>query len=245
MTGVRRTSPSSTPRETGELLESSTPTAQGNRASRHVKGSSVGRTAAEGPAATACPGVECFAGQCVDDFEFPGPGDLVITELMVDPKMVGDAAGEYIELWNATPWKLNLAGMRIRDADVDSFEVSASLMVQAFGYVVLGKNGDTTMNGGVSLDYVYPGFILANNEDEVILEGGGELIDQVLYRNDTWPMAPGRAMVLDSWKGTADTNDFPEFWCLTSTPMPMGDQGSPGLGNGVCPQFVAVSDVQL
>jgi hypothetical protein len=220
------------------------PDCAGESCVKVCEGKQCGPDGCGGTCGNCVPGVECFSGQCVDGFEVPGPGDLVIAELMVDPKVVGDAAGEYIELWNATPWKLNLAGMRIRDAEVDSFEVTASLMAQAFGYVVLGKNGDPTMNGGVSLDYVYSGFILANNEDEVILERDGELIDQVFYRNDTWPMTPGRAMVLDSWKGTAETNDFPEFWCLASSSLPMGDKGSPGQENGVCPQFVAVLDPQ-
>ncbi|MEZ4580875.1 MAG: hypothetical protein R3A10_04345 [Caldilineaceae bacterium] len=34
------------------------------------------------------------------------------------------------------------------------------------GYVVLGRNGDAAVNGGVAVDYVYASVSLANGDDE-------------------------------------------------------------------------------
>ncbi|MDP6934709.1 MAG: lamin tail domain-containing protein, partial [Myxococcota bacterium] len=49
-------------------------------------------------------------------------GDLVITEVMVNPEDCGDWLGEYFEVWNATGYDVDLKGLQISD-DEDTSEV--------------------------------------------------------------------------------------------------------------------------
>jgi len=42
-------------------------------------------------------------------------GQIVITEFMKDPSTVSDARGEWIEVYNAMPWRVNLEGWILSD----------------------------------------------------------------------------------------------------------------------------------
>lgn len=180
--------------------------------------------------------IPCVAGQCVTGGEPPQVGDLLVNELMVNPKASADDRGEYIEVWNHTAHKVLLSNLVVRDLETDSFTIEASLLVQPFGYVVLGRNTDVELNGGVEVDYLYGNkMTLANNADEVVLEWEGTVIDSVAYSNETWPVAEGASMVLDPWVADVELNDLPDAWCAATVPMPMGDRGSPGAENETCP----------
>jgi hypothetical protein len=52
-----------------------------------------------------------------DDFLFQGPqpGAVVITEFMKDPNFVVDTRGEWIEVYNAQPWRVNIEGWTLSD----------------------------------------------------------------------------------------------------------------------------------
>jgi hypothetical protein len=45
----------------------------------------------------------------------PQSGEAVITEFMKDPATVADTRGEWIEIYNALPWRLNIEGWTISD----------------------------------------------------------------------------------------------------------------------------------
>lgn len=165
----------------------------------------------------------------------PKLGDLVVTELMVNPQVVQDYAGEYIEIANTTEYPIDLKGMVVRDERMDGFVVSRSLIVEPHGLVVMGRKAAQEINGGVKVDYAYGGAMsLTNTEDEVILEFGGVTIDEVAYNAKAWKIPVGAALELDPMATDHTFNDTPVAWCPSVSPLPGGDTGSPATANGNC-----------
>ena len=64
------------------------------------------------------------------------------------------------------------------------------MLVPAHDAVALCANSDPATNGGVACDYQYAAMVLANTEDEVIVEIDGALIDEVWY--DQFQVGPTR-----------------------------------------------------
>ncbi len=85
---------------------------------------------------------------------------LVLNEFLTNPRNpISDAYGEWFEVYNAGTWPVDMQGLVIADSAASGrrpFHLIASpLVVPPGGYVVLGNNPDTAMNGGVTLDYAY------------------------------------------------------------------------------------------
>lgn len=169
------------------------------------------------------------------------PGWVVVTEIMYDPAAVNDSKGEYLEVHNTTAQAIDLAGWRLKDDNNDDTRIEpegGSLLIPAGGLVVMGRHEPPGENGGVDLDYRYTGFTLGQSDDRVILEWNGTVIDRVDYDPGvTFPAAKGRSLNLDRWSLDAVSNDSGAHWCPTGDgyPLPMGDFGTPGELNEVCP----------
>ncbi|GEM_PF-1280471 len=170
-------------------------------------------------------------------------GSLVINELMINPKKTIDQFGEWIEIHNPTANPIALGGLIVGDATgTQSFKIAGcTLFVNAGGFVVLGVNGDSAKNGGYKPDYVYSQNDLSMNNvaGSVVLKVGTTVIDQVTWTLETWPYSEldGKAASLDPAKAAADKNDkYPFTWCPSSVPMQLGDFGSPGKKNPICPK---------
>jgi hypothetical protein len=60
------------------------------------------------------------------------------------------------------------------------------------------SNADTTTNGGLSVDYEYSGFTLANGADEILLiDPYGNTVDSIAYDDgSTFPDPNGATMAL-------------------------------------------------
>ncbi len=127
------------------------------------------------------------------------PGDLVITEIMNNPSAVSDGDGEWFEVYNTTGSSIDMDGMTISDDGIDSHVIGNSLVVPPGGYVVLGTNEDGGTNGGVSVDYEYSSFFLANSADEIIIKTAtATVIDQVFYDGcPNFPDPNGASMSLN------------------------------------------------
>jgi hypothetical protein len=85
---------------------------------------------------------------------------LVINEVLSNPGgTISDANGEWVELFNAGTRAVELENLVIADSAASGrrpyHRISASLVVQPGGYVVLGNTTNTTSNGGVPVDYAY------------------------------------------------------------------------------------------
>ncbi len=86
------------------------------------------------------------------------PGQLVISEVMVDPTKVGDAAGEWFEIYNPHTVPIDLGGLVVESltgTTVESFRIQGSHIVAPGDYFVLGRNANSATNGGVPVDYAW------------------------------------------------------------------------------------------
>lgn len=160
----------------------------------------------------------------------PDRGDLVITELMVDPSATPDASGEYLEVTNVSPEPIQLLGLIIRDHKRDWCPVVRPLVVPAGRAIVFARKWEPSQNGGFFPGYLCTGHALhlRNDGDSVVLDWYGLDIDEVTYQRREWPLEPGRSMELDPACLDAAVNDEPSVWALSRTPMPGGDYGTPG-----------------
>lgn len=169
-------------------------------------------------------------------------GVPVISEYMKDPTAVSDSAGEWIEVYNAGAYDLNLEGWALADQGSNFHVISnggAGLFVAPGQRIVLGNNKDPLLNGGVAVDYKYSSFSLSNGADQILLvTPGGALADAVLYDDGvTFPDTPGVAAALDPAAHDPQANDDGAAWCDAIVPQAAGsaDLGTPGERNANCP----------
>lgn len=172
----------------------------------------------------------------------PQHGAVVITEFMKDPNSVVDTRGEWIEVYNALPWRVNIEGWKLTDDAGNAVTLSnggQGLRMMPGEYLVLGNNGDPTLNGDVAVDCVYSGFVLGNGADQIMLvKPNGTLIDRVDYDDGVlWPDTAGQSVSLTGSVRDAVQNDDGSLWCPGSAAWSgtNPDLGSPGLANPICP----------
>lgn len=163
----------------------------------------------------------------------PFSGNLMITEIMQNPFAVGDATGEWFEVFNPTSVPVNMNGWKIKDNGTDLHIIATNLIVPSGGFAVLGVNSSSAVNGNFTCNYQYSTFFLANADDEIILlDPSNNEIDRVEYDGGpNWPDPNGASMV---FTGTpADDNNISANW-ITATLREnsyvgtSGDKGSPG-----------------
>ena len=163
-------------------------------------------------------------------------GDVVVTEIMQNPSAVGDNEGEWFELHNPGAAAVDVTGLQIGDENGYTFQITTPTSIPAGGYLVLGANGDRTLNGGVPVDVVYTDTFLANSADEVVVATStGVVLDEVRY--DGGPLFPdptGASMSLDAAATDAVRNDDGANWCEGVDVYGLGDLGTPGSANPSC-----------
>jgi hypothetical protein len=178
----------------------------------------------------------------VNGLNHPLPGDIIITELMVNPSMVSDANGEYVEIYNRTSGAIDMSGWLMRDGGSDSHLIDngGPLMIESGGYLVLARNANSAENGGFAADYEYSGVLLSNTLDGLILvEPGGTVIDSVVYSEDLgFPLESGASMELrnEFWE-----NSLGVCWADAEDAFGLGDLGSPGTQNSTHEEFTWVA----
>ena len=153
---------------------------------------------------------------------------LSITEIMQNPSAVSDANGEWFEIYNGNIDSVDLLGFTIKDKDTDSHQITSSFIIPRHSHAVLGRNSDSNTNGGLTVDYQYDGFTLANGADEIILiDPYGNTIDSVAYDGGTaFPDPNGASMAL---LGLNLNNNIGSNWAeYDSLTYGDGDYGTPG-----------------
>jgi len=161
----------------------------------------------------------------------PGPGDLVITEVMPSPSG-SDTVQEWFEVYVNKSVDLN--GVQLdRPSDSSSPNVLTSpdcMTVAAGDYLVFAKSTDNTMNGMLPrVDGTFT-FSLVATGDLQVLDPDGGVVDAV-----TWTSAAtGSARQLDPDFTDATANDTERYWCDATMPWAGGDNGSPGAANEQC-----------
>ncbi|MEC9477359.1 MAG: endonuclease [Planctomycetota bacterium] len=160
----------------------------------------------------------------------PGQVNLIISELMPNPFLVSDTDGEWFEVFNRGTAAVDLNGWTIRDDDIDLHVINSpgGLVIQPNQFLVLARNGDSLVNGGLIADYVYGGnFILANSADEVVLLDLNQIEHtRVNYGSATFPYQSGISAEISDLLAPV-VND-PLLWVATITPYGNGDLGTPG-----------------
>lgn len=178
----------------------------------------------------AATGQTCTNGACVN--VPPAAGDLTIVELMLDPESVADTAGEWIEVINSSARTLDLNGLILASTgDTDyTFALGAYTPLAPGDRVVLGINGDSGTNGGVTVNHTYSGVVL-DAVDSVTLRAGAVVIDAVSW-DATYPLVAGKSLSFGGTPGV-DSNDDPANWCSATSALGT-DFGTPGAVNDTC-----------
>ncbi|MBC8070442.1 MAG: hypothetical protein IAG13_19070 [Deltaproteobacteria bacterium] len=171
----------------------------------------------------------------------PQLGDVVITELMPDPSAVGDADGEWFELLVLADVDLNglELGTDPTDPDVTLPGSGDCLAIAAGTRVVLARDADPLVNGGLDPVLATFGFGLANCGGTLSVGYVGEVLDTVTWTGSD----PGASISLDPDAEDPVANDDQGNFCSATTPYGAGDLGTPGAvgddcggggGDGMC-----------
>ena len=163
-------------------------------------------------------------------------GDIVITEIMQNPSIVEDVYGEWFEIYNASDTNIDLSGWFLTDEGVDNHQIDTtiSLVIEPGEYLVLGRNANSTLNGGINIDYQYSSFQLANGDDEILilLPDGLIEIDRITYDGGiSWPDPNGASMQFIG--NASDDNNDASLWNVSNMAWggSAGDLGTPGYSN--------------
>ncbi len=153
------------------------------------------------------------------------PGDIALSEFLVDPASVVDTEGEYIEITNLTTKRFSMRGWTLHDNAGDSITISTNAILGPRESLLIAAQGDIGRNGGIVPHAVWPlnGFALNNSGwDRIILENelGTRLVDH---------FHPGTQTAGKSWERKnlyepLDTGNM----ALGTQVFGLGDRGTPG-----------------
>ncbi len=174
----------------------------------------------------------------VSEIVLPQQGDLIITELMIDPVEVADAAGEYVEIYNASGRLILLDDFVIGNGvgEAHSINSGGTAVIYPGDYFVLGVNANPSTNGGATVDYQYNGITLSEGFDTFEIAYDWMVVDTVTWDwGLTFPSTSGASHILDPTQISATANDLGQNWCVsTALIQPGADFGSPGDPNDAC-----------
>ncbi|QRN96384.1 lamin tail domain-containing protein [Archangium violaceum] len=165
----------------------------------------------------------------------PGPGDLVITEVMADPKAVADAQGEWVEVHALRDVDLN--GVLLSDESGGGTPLNDKQCLEVRGGtpVVLARSREPSTNGGVRPVLATFSFGLSNSAGThaLRLSLNGGLLDEVTW---TGAALPGVSRQLDPARKDALRNDVAGSFCSTPEGVLYNavDRGTPGAENRPC-----------
>ncbi|MCC7051842.1 MAG: DNA/RNA non-specific endonuclease [Gemmatimonadaceae bacterium] len=152
---------------------------------------------------------------------------------MADPTTISDANGEWFELHNPGATAVSLTGFQVvSNNDPLVVTITGDVSIPAGGYVVLAKNTNNAVNGGLNAVFGLGAMNLANNLNDWLLvrDAGGATVDSV-----AWGAAPPaaasrakRAMVIDC----SPMNDA-RAWGNATTVYASGNRGTPNAANDV------------
>lgn len=156
-------------------------------------------------------------------------GDLVITEFMPNPKAVGDAVGEWFELYATKDLDLN--GLTLTaGSSSEKVEAPGCLSIPAGGYAVIARSEDGGVNGGLPTVTATTKLSLANSNGSLSVVNGAVIVDAVSWVAST----DGASTQLDPLKLDATLNDGADAFCASTQTYGAGDKGTPGSANTAC-----------
>lgn len=161
----------------------------------------------------------------------PPGGDVVINEILADPRAVLDNNGEWFEVHNKGTAAVDLQGWTIASLNDVAHVISGSVVIPAGGFAVLGRNGTAATNGGVTVSYVYAGTTtlnLGNTSDWLALRNpAGASVDSVAWTSTS---AGTTRELIDPASDNLNVNGA--AWRNATASFGAGDLGTPGAANG-------------
>ncbi len=161
-------------------------------------------------------------------------GDLVISEVMVDPSAVSDYRGEWFEIYNNTADTVDLNGLVVSCGGNNGFTLTGSSLVAGGATALFSVRSNDGVNGGmtnVDVEYSY-GDCSFNYTDSLSIGDGSTTFDSVSWTS-SYPFSAGVSMTLGTLSATA--NDSASSWCAATNTYGDGDLGAPGTANDTCP----------
>jgi endonuclease/exonuclease/phosphatase family metal-dependent hydrolase len=143
----------------------------------------------------------------------PEYGDLIVSEIMADPTLVADSAGEWVELFNPRETTFDLTGTSFITSTSSTASgysidfltaIEGEFALPSGAYALLGKQASPSTNGGIQPDALIPVNALANAGDSVELWRGSIKLDGARYGNGS--LGEGTPNVL--WSASAATPGF-------------------------------------
>lgn len=163
----------------------------------------------------------------------PIRGDIVLTEIMVNPKSTADAQGEYIEIFNCSNRSFSLDGYILKDDDRDSHTIASggALVLKPYSFLILASTNNPLGDGSLVPDYVYPysDFQLGNIGDEIVLtepSNGNELVRMTYQNGDL--AGEGTALEIKEMSLGRDGKLTQADYMGAPLTMSNNDKGSPG-----------------
>jgi len=151
-------------------------------------------------------------------------GDLVLSELLPDPSQCSDNYGEWVELYNASPYTVRLEGLDLVDASGRSGTLSGG-SIAAGEHAVVGRSDAERYCGTADAVGFYGSNMSLNNTgDSVRLLAGDVTVDEAAAYGAT---DRDTSIQLSADWLDASGNDDETHWCDSPTT-------TPGLENDLC-----------
>ena len=153
-------------------------------------------------------------------------GDLLISEVMANPSAVSDTNGEWFELFNASANSIDINGLIISDDRSNSHQINngMSLFISSGAYLVLGRNGNITENGGYTANYVYSNFTLGNTTDQIVLLDNSNEIARLNYSGTPFGTNGVSTELINQLINPDESN----YQLSQNNQYGLGDTGTPG-----------------
>lgn len=176
------------------------------------------------------------AGVAQQPARHPGPGDLLLTEVLANPSGP-EPTGEWFEFTNVAAQPIDLDGLVLGDNGGSHTVVAPGLTLLPGGYALFAYSDVVTTNGNLKPDYAYGKgsylIQLSNGGDLVKLSYGGQEVDRVAWTGS----ASGKSMCLKAPYGdngvSASFGVGTTKWTAAAPPPAPApaDFGSPGAAN--------------
>ena len=168
----------------------------------------------------------------------PGTGELLLSELMVNPSAVSDSLGEYVELYNPGAVDVDLSGWTFCTVSVcEVFD--GPLVVPAGERLVLAASGDPNLNGGLpagAVEWTGNQFLSNSGGSVQLVDSAGQVVTLLPYGADLgFVPASGVAFELAPGVLVPASAVDPANWCFATQIYGSGDLGTPGAANSGCP----------
>lgn len=180
---------------------------------------------------------QCLEGGVPRAIVKPGPGQLVITELLANPAGTGtDAAQEWFEIANLgnAAFDLNGLGLKGSSTTVNTIAAADCKRVAAGAFALFAHDTDPATNGGLpAVDATFT-FALAQSNGSISVLDGATVLDAITW---TTGIQDGASKQVKPGQFTTTANDDPANYCDAGPTQGYGTAGNFGTPKAVnaCP----------